>query len=228
MVRHLSYMQFYVGSNPTWWTKVRYFMSKYENLLVHQHRTKERILFVMGEKCQLCGYSKCNKALELHHIDPKEKDKTISGNLLNNAWSILCEELKKCILLCANCHREVHDNFSAFIDLKSSFNPISAQSIQKIIDEINAPGVEYVCVDCHKKVSGNYQRCRFCSAKHNQKVERPTREQLKELIRYHSFISIGDKYGVSDKAIIKWCIAENLPSRKKDIKQYSTEEWNEI
>ena len=142
-------------------------MSKYESLLIHQHRTKERILLVMGEKCQLCGYSKCNKALELHHIDPKEKDRTISGNLLNNAWSTLCKELQKCVLLCANCHREVHDNFAIFTDLQSSFNPIAAQSIQEVIDKINSPGVEYVCIDCHKKVTGNYTRCKPCSEKYN-------------------------------------------------------------
>lgn len=42
------------------------------------------------------------------------------------------------------------------------------------------------------------------------------------------FTQIGIKYKVSDNAIRKWCIAENLPSKKKDILAYSEEEWKEV
>ena len=62
----------------------------------------------------------------------------------------------------------------------------------------------------------------------SKKVNRPSREELKNLIRYIPFTVIAEKYKVSDKAISKWCIAENLPSRKKDINNYSDEEWNKI
>ena len=59
-------------------------------------------------------------------------------------------------------------------------------------------------------------------------MDRPTREELKNLIRNESFLSIGKKYGVSDNAIRKWCIAENLPSKKTEIKMYTDEEWSKI
>lgn len=42
------------------------------------------------------------------------------------------------------------------------------------------------------------------------------------------FTRIGEKFGVSNKAITKWCVSENLPSRKKDINSYSDEEWEFI
>ena len=55
-----------------------------------------------------------------------------------------------------------------------------------------------------------------------------SREELKKLIREESFVAIGKNFGVSDNAIRKWCINYNLPTRKKDIKSYSDEEWINI
>lgn len=61
-----------------------------------------------GGKCSRCGYDKCLKALEFHHIDPSKKDFTISNDHFRLKDAI--EESKKCILLCSNCHKEFHDN----------------------------------------------------------------------------------------------------------------------
>lgn len=61
-----------------------------------------------GGKCQICGYDKCDGALEFHHIDPSKKDFGIAQNGYTRAWSKIKEELDKCILVCANCHREIH------------------------------------------------------------------------------------------------------------------------
>lgn len=50
-----------------------------------------------------------------------------------------------------------------------------------------------------------------------RKVDRPSKGKLNELIRSMPFTTIAKKYGVSDKAIVKWCKAYGLPYRKKDI-----------
>lgn len=68
-----------------------------------QDRAYERY----GHSCKNCGYSKCRTALEFHHIDPKEKEITPS-KVFSRKWESIIKELDKCILLCANCHREVH------------------------------------------------------------------------------------------------------------------------
>lgn len=60
----------------------------------------------LGGKCSICGYSKCLRALEAHHVDPYIKDFSISD--VSNVVRIELE-LEKCVLLCANCHREVHE-----------------------------------------------------------------------------------------------------------------------
>jgi hypothetical protein len=61
-----------------------------------------------GGKCERCGYDICMKALEFHHLDPNKKDFTISNDHFKLKEAV--EESKKCILICANCHRELHDN----------------------------------------------------------------------------------------------------------------------
>lgn len=70
--------------------------------------------------------------------------------------------------------------------------------------------------------------CAKCSAKKTRVVERPSREELKSMIRSKPFVQIAKQFGVSDNAIRKWCKAENLPSKVSEIKQYSEQEWENI
>lgn len=57
--------------------------------------------------CVICGYSKCDNALEFHHVEPSNKLFTISmSNMTRSAKDIIIE-FHKCMLLCANCHREI-------------------------------------------------------------------------------------------------------------------------
>jgi 5-methylcytosine-specific restriction endonuclease McrA len=65
-----------------------------------------------GGKCQICGYKKCSRALSFHHLDPHKKDFTISAKGLTRSWTKLQEEIDKCILLCVNCHMEVHEGIT--------------------------------------------------------------------------------------------------------------------
>lgn len=62
-----------------------------------------------GRKCAKCGYDKCGAALDFHHINPKDKDERVARMISNNYnLDIIYEEIKKCIVLCSNCHREFH------------------------------------------------------------------------------------------------------------------------
>lgn len=59
--------------------------------------------------CTVCGYSRCSKAIEFHHIDPRTKLFNISQVTKNRVnKEVFLAELAKCIPLCANCHREFH------------------------------------------------------------------------------------------------------------------------
>ena len=52
----------------------------YENVKNFRARLKERAVYVMGEKCQCCGYNRCIQALEFHHINPEEKEFSFGNN----------------------------------------------------------------------------------------------------------------------------------------------------
>ena len=78
----------------------------YERIRSFRTRMKQQAVDYMGGKCSSCGYDRCIQALEFHHLDADKKDFNISGKI--RSWVALEEELKKCVMLCANCHREVH------------------------------------------------------------------------------------------------------------------------
>ncbi len=61
-----------------------------------------------GGRCQICGYDHCPEAMEFHHLKSNEKDFGISQKGYTRSWVKVKQELDKCIMLCANCHREVH------------------------------------------------------------------------------------------------------------------------
>ena len=84
------------------------------------------------------------------------------------------------------------------------------------------------CSKCGNELKNGEQKCSKCEKESQRKVTRPSRKELKQLIRTNSFLSLGKKYGVSDNAIRKWCLFYNLPNRKKDINSYSDNEWDLI
>lgn len=61
-----------------------------------------------GGKCQVCGYDRCLIALDFHHIDETTKEFGLSQRDLTKSWVKIKAELSKCVLVCANCHREIH------------------------------------------------------------------------------------------------------------------------
>lgn len=79
----------------------------YQRVKTYRQRIKEKLVNYKGGKCQLCGYNRCITALEFHHLNPNEKDFGIS-KYTTQKWDNLVSESDKCVLLCANCHREVH------------------------------------------------------------------------------------------------------------------------
>lgn len=76
------------------------------------HKINKQILVnTFGGRCCLCGYDTCNAALDFHHLDSNEKEFNIADKL-NKSGEFeyeLLYELTKVIMVCANCHREIHN-----------------------------------------------------------------------------------------------------------------------
>lgn len=81
--------------------------ANYLNLKSYRQKNKEKAIEYKGGRCKKCGYDRCINAFDFHHLDPNEKEINISM-ILNNSWDIIKKELDKCVLLCSNCHRELH------------------------------------------------------------------------------------------------------------------------
>lgn len=79
---------------------------KHQKTILRRNMKKQAVK-LLGGKCQICGYNKCIDALEFHHENPKEKEfKLGSGNTIS--WKEYKKEALKCILICSNCHKEIH------------------------------------------------------------------------------------------------------------------------
>jgi len=68
---------------------------------------KNQAIIERGGACQKCGYSKCIAALEFHHLDSQAKSMRRTG-MKNLREEEFRAEIEKCILICSNCHREIH------------------------------------------------------------------------------------------------------------------------
>ncbi len=67
----------------------------------------KRLKEEFGGKCVRCGYDKCFDALEFHHVDPTLKEFHL-GEARGYNFERLKKEMNKCLLVCRNCHAELH------------------------------------------------------------------------------------------------------------------------
>ena len=76
---------------------------------------KFEFMKLKGGKCMLCGYSKNHAALEFHHSDPASKKFQLDQrSLANRSREEVIREMEKCILVCANCHAEIHHPYAIY------------------------------------------------------------------------------------------------------------------
>jgi hypothetical protein len=89
----------------------RYYLKNKEKLYEKKrnriNKRREELKKMSGGKCKICGYNKCLSALEFHH-NSGEKEGHVSKLIMDFSMQKSLKEIKKCILLCANCHRELH------------------------------------------------------------------------------------------------------------------------
>jgi predicted HNH restriction endonuclease len=77
-----------------------------------RRKLRDKAIEYGGGKCQICGYRRCSRSLSFHHKDPAQKDFGLSARGLTRSWEKIKTELDKCVLLCANCHMEVHEGIT--------------------------------------------------------------------------------------------------------------------
>ena len=206
--------------------------SKYRKKYWREQINNRAVQF-LGGICRNCGQTFEDCCYDFHHINPEEKDFNISNPQTNGAksWFKIRDELKKCVLLCSNCHRLVHAGLVE-TDLQPYFDDEYYEwelAQFKLIDTTTGKPkfADVTCPKCGGYKSPNAGQCLKCSELERKKFE-VSRDELKDMIYTMAFTDIGKKYGVSDNSIRGRCKKFGLPFNKKDILQYSPEEWVKI
>jgi hypothetical protein len=170
-----------------------------EPVSVWRKNLKQRALALFGSKCCICAYDRCSAALEFHHLDPSKKDFSISQAYANpKKWETIVAELEKCILVCSNCHREIHQG----ILLVENKNYILTDKDYRIVEKTHHRCNCGVVIKLSSK---------FCSPNCYAKGV-ATRDWLSEKdnilylkdVEKLSYVAIANKYNVSDNTIRKW------------------------
>lgn len=164
-----------------------------------RQNTKRRMIEAMGGECCVCGYNKCDSSLAFHHLDPSKKDFGFGAVRANpRNWNELVSELRKCILVCHNCHNEIHEGITAipcnppkfderFVDYKKALR--ESQMVE--------------CPVCTRLMPPHQITCSYeCSARRKFRIDWNSIDLEAEL-KKKSYIAIANELGVSDAAVHK-------------------------
>lgn len=178
---------------------------------LHENQSKRWIerkieaMKLFDSKCCKCGYCKNYAALEFHHVDPKQKDSSWT-KMRELPWKEIIKELKKCILLCSNCHREEHWPDAVFEKHENK------QIKNYLNQEIKPTGS---CPKCGTEVYRTKYCSVECSTFSKRKVRRPSKNKLQKLLSENAWVKVAAMYGVSDNAVRKWAKQYKIPTKKK-------------
>lgn len=201
-----------------------------QNVINFVKRRKSNLIKVFHSKCCICGFDGFQEALEFHHVHPEEKIFGITdSSAVTKALAKQLQEMRKCILVCANCHRGIHAGYIQIPDdYTNFFDEDVANLLLSDLDKVKHGQIHY-CQRCGKEIASNKATfCVECARLKTRITDRPSREELKQLIRTTPFTQIANKFGVSDNAIRKWCDGYGLPRKVSDIKNFSDQEWEKI
>lgn len=229
-VRYIKYKIFKYNIDTSHF-KIKLIPPKYNyNLLLNNKRLKGLLLeHNIPYICAICNqqpyWNNLDLTLQIDHID---------GNRENN-------DLTNLRFICPNCHTQTQNYTSKNIQNKSTKHICQCGGIKnrqaivclqcrknkfvkkesKTIITKHINNTFNQC-DCGNTKLTKSKLCRTCNNRlvkvRTRKVERPTKEELLELIKTQSFTQIGKLYNVSDNAVRKWCKCYEIPFRKKDLK----------
>lgn len=185
-----------------------------------RQNNKKILVEYKGGKCEICGYNKCIDALEFHHINPEEKEFGISDGNIKSIERLKCEA-DKCMLVCANCHKELHhmmnekevdfyDNFEEKLNLNEIINDINNNLSKKDM--------------CEKYKVSMMTIVRFLKKNnivYNEKIVKSANFNVNEIISLFkeckTFNKVANKLNISDNGLRRWCKNNGLPYKTKEM-----------
>ena len=147
--------------------------------------------------CTRCGYNNNQAALDFHHVDLHQKEFEITRSKSYGSKELKLEvkaELDKCIVLCANCHREIHNG--SLVYENGVFREVDVKQFIWISKE-----------DKPKKEKPSKQ---LKSKTVYYKIQWPTEEEMARLVWEKPLSNLAEDLGVSDKSIAKFCLKNSI------------------
>lgn len=148
-----------------------------------------------GGACEICGYCKNIAALEFHHKNPEEKEFNVDMRKFSNMTLEKLEaELEKCILVCANCHRELHNE-----NLTMKNIPNLLENVNKTTFSNRGGQICPVCGKRFKKSKGKIYCSKECRMKaKNYPIKQEVLDKYQEL---HSWQKVADFYNITRRIV---------------------------
>jgi len=171
-------------------------LSSSDRVKLWRENMKNKIVHVMGGECCICGYKKCHHCLALHHINPEEKEFSLAGiRACPTKWENIVKEIKKCVLLCHNCHGELHaglitlpENCNGYREELNIFGKSKEITLCPVCGSEKPPH----CITCSKE----------CAGKRNGKIEWDKIDLIEEM-KTKTITQIATEMRVSDAAVHK-------------------------
>lgn len=160
---------------------------------------KARIVEAFGGCCCICKYNKCQEALALHHRDPLQKDIALGAIRASpRSWERIIVELRKCVLICHNCHTELHNNIINLTGNESLFNEVFADYKSLLRKEQVDP-----CPVCGKDKPKKQVTCSYqCVGKLRQRINWSS-INLEEELKTKTKTEVAEQLGCTEAAVRK-------------------------
>ena len=209
-------------------------------------RNKKKLVEYKGGKCEICGYDKCIDSLEFHHLNPEEKSFGISnGNI--KSFKRLKEEADKCILVCSNCHNEIHyrekmeklnkqkqeeeynqknyvrncqnNNFTPPINNKKEFNLEIIKEQLKKYKQKDIAKLNNCSLSTLKRF---LKENNLTNDKEKHKMKYMTIDNFVKLFKENNYkkTEVARIIGVKTLALNEYCYRNGIPWRKKEMIEY--------
>lgn len=170
-----------------------------KNTIIRQTIFKALCVEYKGGKCEKCGYDEYIGALEFHHKDPSQKKFGISRAKLRKFDQKIIEELDKCDMLCANCHRVAHNlhDIESLEEIWKKYKEIQEQNKKnsQVISEQRA-----VC-NCGNPKSKQAKQCSNCR---NKKALKRNIDEVIAKVKETNWTQAAKHFDISDNALRKF------------------------
>jgi len=176
---------------------------------ISQKRKRERVYSIVGYSCWHCGYDKGYDAipvLEFHHVDPTIKKFCLSSReLVGNKWERVINEIKKCVLLCCRCHREIEH----CIIEEDAIETIYREKWVEILEDAEKCKLMY---GKYKRLNEKDPKLINTNPKPRPRKFDPSPLELEQTLQNNNwnYCAVGRHYNVSNNAIKKRCKMYNI------------------